>query len=155
MKDRILEFFDAQLGRVLLVIALLLGGWAWYANRYEPLPKELTEAPPRAVYVELEPKAMSLASTETYYVAANPELYNKGGRFVFVPEVTVTQFVPVELDIPPISIKRPPQILPDPGPSLEGAHGLPRFGDEFAPVSSDDLPVKAKSGGTTGPKSIN
>jgi len=43
---------------------------------------------------------------------------------------------------------RAPQLLPDPGPSLQGADKLPRFGDEFTPPSAADLPPPPKKLGS-------
>ena len=139
MKDWIIEFLDAQLGRVLLVVALAWTGWSVYANWYQPLPKELTEAKIKPVYVEVDTNAKLQDDKEVYYVSGGPDPYIVPGLFVFVSEKVVKQYNPVDLDIPPVSVKRPPQILPDPGPSLEGADKLPKFGDEFAPPSANDL----------------
>ncbi len=139
MKDMIVEFLDAQLGRVLLALALAWTGWSLYANWYRPLPKILTELEVRPVYVELDTNAKLQDDKEVYYVSGGPTPYIVPGLFVFVPEKIFKQFSPVELDIPPVSVKRPPQILPDPGPSLEGADKLPRFGDEFTSPSAADI----------------
>lgn len=145
MKDFIIEFLDAQLGRVLLVLALVWTGWSLSSNWARPLPKELTEAKVQPVEVELDTSAKLQDDKEVYFVSGGPDPYIAARLFVFVPEKVITQFRPVELDIPTVSVKRPPQLLPDPGPSLEGAEKLPRFGDEFAPPSAADIapPVKA------------
>ncbi len=146
MKDRILELIDAELGKVLLVIALLWAGWTVYANWYQPLPENLVKVETRPVYVEMDPKAKSQDLSEVYYVAGESAPYIVPGIFVFVPEVITKQFSPVELDIPQLTVKRPPQLLPEPGPSLEGADKLPRFGDEFPPPSAADLPPPPPKG---------
>jgi hypothetical protein len=57
-------------------------------------------------------------------------------RCVFEPEKQVTVFQPIELDIPTPGVKRPAQLLPEPGPSLEGTEKLPRWGDEFPKVKT-------------------
>lgn len=150
MKDWILEILDVHLGKVFLALALLWAGLTLVANRPEKLPATLTDVPPREVYVGLDHKAMSKASSETYYVAGPAENYVASGRFVFVPEVITKVFVPVELDTPPLSVRRSPQLLPDPGPSLEGADKLPRFGEEFPAMAPADLPANARVGGTSG-----
>lgn len=150
IKAWLFDFFDERIGQVLLGLALVWGGLCLYANRYEPLPAQITDVPKLDVYVDLEQKALSKASAETYFVSGPADNYVAGGRFVFVPETIVKQFVPVELDTPPLSVKRPPQLLPDPGPSLEGADKLPRFGDEFPPPSAADLPPPPKGGAIGG-----
>ena len=53
---------------------------------------------------------------------------------MIVPPKLLKEFIPVDLEIPPAGILRPAQLLPDPGPSLEGTDRLPRFGDEMPPV---------------------
>ncbi|MEI6231580.1 MAG: hypothetical protein WCT04_00905 [Planctomycetota bacterium] len=149
MKDWIIEFLDAQLGRVLLVVALAWTGWSVYANWYAPVPKELTEAKAKPVYVEVDTNAKLQDDKEVYFASGGIDPYIVPGLFVFVPEKVLKQFTPVDLDIPPVSVKRPPQILPEPGPSLEGADKLPKFGDEFTPPSAADLAPPPK---TSGPK---
>jgi len=143
MKDWILEVLDAQLGRVLLVIALLWAGWCVYANRERPLPAELTDVKPLPVMVELDARAKSQDISEAYYVVDEPAKYTVLTH-VFREAIIVKTFTPVELDIPQLTVKRPPQLLPEPGPSLEGADKLPRFGDEFAPPAPADLPAPTK-----------
>lgn len=140
MKERILELLDAQMGKLLLAIAIVWGGLCVFLNRYEPLPTSLTDIPETPMFVGLDHKALSKASNETYYVAAPGDLKNEK----FYDIVVAKQFVPVELDIPPLSVKRSPQLLPEPGPSLEGAEKLPRFGEEFAPPNAADLPPPPK-----------
>lgn len=139
MKDWIIEFLDAQVGRVLLAVALLWTGWSLASNWNRPLPKELTDAKRQPVYVKLDTSAKLQDDKEEYYVSGGTDPYTVAGLFVFVSEKVLVQFRPVELGIPPVSVKRPPQLLPDPGPSLEGAEKLPRFGDEFAPPSAADI----------------
>ena len=154
MKDWILDFLDAQLGRVLLAIALLWTAWSLYANWNQPLPKELTDAKTKPVFVEEDTNAKLQDDKEVYYVSGGTDPYTVPGLFVFVPEKVLKQFSPVELDIPPVSVKRPPQILPDPGPSLEGADKLPRFGDEFAPPAAADLAPAPKTAVTPGTTAV-
>jgi len=143
------------LGKVFLLLALAWTGWTLWSNWYKPLPKELVEAEHRDVYVERDSKAISQASTENYYLGDMAPF--AAATHVIIPEKFVKQFVPVELDIPPVTVKRPPQLLPEPGPSLEGAEKLPRFGDEFAPPAPNDnapaTPPKntATPGSTTNP----
>ena len=63
-------------------------------------------------------------------------------------------FEPIDLDVPPAGLLRPPQILPNPGPALEGTHELPRWGDELPPlaVPEEETPNKKKNKGPAGNK---
>ena len=153
IKAWLFDFFDEHIGKVLLALALAWGGLCLYANMpsgFKTQLAQIEDAPKLDAYVDLEQKALSKASAETYFVTGPADNYVASGRFVFVPETIVKQFVPVELDTPPLSVKRAPQLLPDPGPSLEGADKLPRFGDEFPPPSAADLPPTPKGGAIGG-----
>jgi hypothetical protein len=147
IKDRILEMLDAKLGLLLLLLSLGLAGWVTYANRPQALPTEITTHDPLPVYVELDGRALSSASNENYYAQGPGETFQLASLHIFVPEIIVKQFTPIELGIPTLTVMRPPQLLPDPGPSLMGADKLPRFGDEFAPPCSADNPTPDKNAG--------
>ncbi|HLX62405.1 MAG TPA: hypothetical protein VKX17_14100 [Planctomycetota bacterium] len=144
-----LDFLDAQLGKILLVLALVWAGLGLWVNWYTPLPKELTEIEIRPVYVELDSKAKAQGVSESFYLTNNELARFAVVTHVYRSEVLVKQFVPVDLDVPPVTVRRPPQLLPEPGPSLEGAAKLPLFGDEFAPPAPGDVPP------ATPPKSAN
>ena len=149
MKQRLLDFLDEHLGKVLLALALAWTGWMVYADWYKPLPEALVTIPPRPVYVELDSKAKSPATTESYYLTRMDPY--KTDTYVMVQKAFFKQFSPVDLDIPPVTVKRPPQVLPDAGPSLEGAEKLPRFGDELPPPSAADIPPATPPKNTAAP----
>jgi len=130
---------NAQFGKILLVLAVIISGFAISTNP-DPQIELMTESKAkRPVMVELDKTALAALSSETFY-ATEPVLAN--ARYVFEPEKTVVVFQPVELDIPPAGIKRAPQLLPEPGPSLEGTDSLPRFGDEFQKVKAAETKPK-------------
>ena len=120
-------FINDQLGRILLGIALVLTIGALSMN-----PSPSVEAVPdtkREVVVELNKAALAELSKEAYFVADSP--LTASTRCVFEPEKQIVIFQPIELDIPTPGVKRSAQLLPEPGPSLEGSEKLPRWGDEF------------------------
>jgi hypothetical protein len=138
MKEWILDFLDAHLGKILLLVALGWAGWCIYANRYTPMPSELTSPAPRQVYVVLDAAVIAQSGDEKYFAEGPAANYAKLPN-VMAQEVKIRKYVPIDLDVPPLTVKRPAQILPEPGPSLEGSDKLPRFGEEFTPPSAKDL----------------
>ena len=143
MKDRIVAFLDAQLGRMLLVLAVAWTVAAIYLNGAQPVPDTLTKVPNDPVKVLLDTEQLAALGAEQCFAMGPGEKYSESTRYVFVPEKVEVVFHPVDLDVPPIGILRPPQILPEPGPSLEGADKLPRFGDEFPPLTLTVVPPPA------------
>ena|SRR6185295_16356813 len=152
MKQRLLDLLDEHLGKAFLALAVLWTGWMVYSDRYQPLPESLTNIPTRPVYVELDSKAKSPATKEEYYLTS--AVPYKKATFVVMQKVNIKQFSPVELDIPPITVKRPPQLVPDGGPSLEGAEKLPRFGEELPPPAPGDLPPAPKNANNQNPPPV-
>lgn len=125
-------FINDQLGRILLVVAIAATVIAISMN-----PSPSVEAMPdvkREVIVELNKTALAALSKEAYFVTDSP--LTASTRCVFEPEKQIVIFQPIDLDIPQPGVKRPAQLLPDPGPSLEGSETLPRWGDEFPKIKS-------------------
>jgi len=142
-------FLNDQLGRILLGIALVLTIGAISMN-----PSASVEAMPdtkREVVVELNKAALAELSKESYFVADSP--LTASNRCVFEPEKQVVIFQPIELDIPTPGVKRPAQLLPEPGPSLEGSEKLPRWGDEFPKPKASNAASGAL--GDAKPKAVN
>jgi hypothetical protein len=73
-------------------------------------------------------------------IAEGAELQARGrevrGReeYLFVKERKFKPFEPVNVPAPGASIPRPPQLLPSPGPNLQGSDKLPRWGEEAKPL---------------------
>lgn len=128
-----MRIIDQQLGRILLVAAIAIAVAINVTNPPLTLEPEPSDRLSRPVQVKLLKSELATASAEVFFLKEVPS--QPLDRFVFAEPKTVFVFQPVDLDIPPASIGRAPQILPDPGPTLEGAAGLPRFGDEFTPVT--------------------
>jgi len=133
-------FINAQLGRILLLIAV-----AWtvlcllYGNKASSAPAHSDNV--GDVHVEYDKSEHDWQTDESFF-ASKPEDYYAGNeRCIFVPEKKIREFESVELDIPPAPVMRPPQILPDPGPSLEGSHKLPRFNDMWPATKAAPAPV--------------
>ena len=138
------ELIDAQLGRILLVLALVITGLSVYYNGPQDLPPVEDKLLARPVMVQLDKAALAVASAEVYFVPGPASLYLTG-RDLFERKKEVRVFNPVDIDIPSASVMRPPQELPDPGPSLDGADKLPRWGDEFPPVVLPPTPPVVRS----------
>ena len=123
------HFLDENLGRILFVLAILWSltaallnrdtGWT-FTGEDRSLDRERIQ-----VKLELE----KIAAAEGYFPAHDAAHYLGAKRFVFVPEKKEFKFKAVDLDIPPPLVMRPPMVLPDPGPALEGTHDLPRWGE--------------------------
>jgi len=128
-----MRIIDQQLGRILLVVAIAIAIAVNVSNPPLTVEPEPSDRLSRPVQVKLLKSELATASAEVFFLKEVPP--QPLDRFVFAEPKTAFVFQPVDLDIPPASIGRAPQILPDPGPTLEGAAGLPRFGDEFTPVT--------------------
>jgi len=144
-----MDFLSQQFGRVLLVVALAWAGTAIYLNRHVPLEPIPETALKRPVTVELKAEALSPVAAEAYFLAG-PGTQYAFERFVFAEPLKVQVFEPIALELPPTQIMRPAQLLPDPGPTLEGSHKLPRFGDELPPVAPVAPPARGTGGTTPG-----
>ena len=130
-----MNFLNDQFGRMLFAIAIVwtsLSVFVW--NPAQTLPEISNEIIHRPVHVKLDKAALAAASAEVFFPPGPGTQYMVVGHFVFVAPRKIIEFVPVKLDIPPSGTMQPPQILPEGGPSLEGAHLLPRYGGEFPPL---------------------
>jgi len=142
-----MDFINAQLGRILLVLAVLITLVSAGMNAPQVLPEVDATSLERPVLVALDKSTLGVASSEEYF-AKGPGSAYEGNREVFVRPKVVKEFQPVLLELPPAGIERAPQVLPEPGPSLEGAAKLPRYGEEFPPIApaagkSNEPPVRA------------
>ena len=124
-------FINTQLGRLLLGLAA-----AWTVcciafsggSELQPHSFSVQEKP---VHVELDTAALAKEKDENYFPSKPVDFYAGSEHCVFVPEKKIREYEAVDLDIPPAPVMRPPQLLPDPGPALEGTLKLARFGDEL------------------------
>jgi len=132
-----LRLIDEQLGRVLLVLAVLVACAAAGMNQYRKL--EYVPKNTRSVQVELDRGALTANANEVFFLADDGNQYTAGKR-IFLPEKKVTIDRAVDLGLPPAGVMRPPQLLPEPGPALEGTAKLSRYGDEFPAVPNGDKP---------------
>jgi hypothetical protein len=147
-----MDFINQQLGKIMLALAVVATIVSTSMNAPRELPAVDQQALSRPVQVGLDKNALIVASSETYYAAGPGAQYMGPERCLFVQEKKVKEFQPVLLELPPASIMRGPPALPEPGPSLEGSHKLPRYGDEFPPVTvapSLDTPARGGNTGTT------
>lgn len=144
-----MRFVDQQLGRILLALAVVVAIAVNTFNHAPVVEPESDERLARPVQVKLVESELATASNEIYFAAESPVWTAPLDTFVFIPPKTSFVFQPVDLDVPPGSIGRAPQILPEPGPSLEGAAKLPRFGDEFPVMPGGALPAGSGSGNAT------
>jgi len=131
------RMLTTHLGKILLGVALV---WSITAAIISPLKTmELTGAAPAKdkepdVYVSFDPKVLTSAKVENYF--PNKPVDPGTDREVWIRVKKVEPYKEIELAIPPANIARPPQLLPAPGPSLEGAHTLPRWGDELPALAA-------------------
>lgn len=144
------DFWDATLGKLLLAAALLWSGVALVVYWPAPLPDELTaerfeKEKSEPVRVVLEPEILLPEERENWFPPGTGADYLRG-RIVFVPEKKVAPFRPVNLDLPKTTVPPLPRLLPDPGPSLEGAAGLPRWGKALPPLIAPKKKPKKSSG---------
>jgi hypothetical protein len=131
-----MNFVNTQLGRILLGLALVTVVLYAGANGPKLMPEKDQKALDRPILVELDKSALATASSEIYFVEGPRDKYAGSERGVFVQEKKVKVFTPVLLELPPASIDRASQVLPEPGPSLEGSVKLPRYGEEFPAIVS-------------------
>ncbi len=128
------DLLEEHLGRILLALALAWAGAAAFWGQIPPFEftgeREISDAEKVQVKIALEKSA----AAETFFPERTSAEYREPAPTVFVPEKKVIEYRPVELTIPPASVSRPPQLLPSPGPALEGTSSLPRWGDEFSPL---------------------
>lgn len=125
-----------QIGRVLLIAAIAVTAASIGYNTYlglDPVPDADLQ---RAVQVELDTSTLAVSAAEVYFAAGPATAYmGEEDKSLFVAPKKVRVFVPIELDIPPAGVMRSAQVLPDPGPSLDGSAKLPRYGEEFPPIT--------------------
>lgn len=138
------DLLEEHLGRILLALALTWTVAAAILGQRPPFDfsgeREITDPEKVQVKLTLEKSA----AAESYFPGRSSAEYREPARSVFVPEKKVIEYRPVELTIPPASVTRPPQLLPSPGPALDGTHSLPRWGDEFPPLVPPPPPDKEK-----------
>jgi len=127
------DLIDSMLGKILMGAAIAWAVVAAVSNSAQKasFPDEAKVTNAEKVQVALDLKSLATASPEFHFPVKDAAFYSGSGRYVFVKPVRKKEFVPVELDIPVPNLTRPPQLLPNPGPSLEGAGKLPRWGDEL------------------------
>jgi len=142
-----MRIIDQQLGRILLVVAIAIAIAVNVSNPPLTVEPEPSERLNRPVQVKLLKSELATASAEVFFLKEIPA--QPSDRFVFAEPKTTFVFQPVDLDVPPANIGRAPQILPEPGPMLEGAVNLPRFGDEFTPVTPASTPATGPGTGAT------
>ncbi|HYF49471.1 MAG TPA: hypothetical protein VEJ63_08700 [Planctomycetota bacterium] len=145
-----MDFINAQLGRILLVLAVIITIVSTSMNGPQVLPQPEQKDLDRPVLVHLDKSTLGVASSEEYFVKGLGSEWAGSERYVFVQEKKVKEFVPVLLELPPAGIARAPQVMPEYGPSLEGSISLPRFGEEFPPIA----PAAAK-GNEPPPRATN
>jgi len=122
----------------LLFAAALAGLLAslWLTLRPAPPPPPLP-AEPRVAPVA---SAGAVLGVELLY--ASGDYWDDLARYVFVQPPTMRVFRSVALEVPTISVPRPPLPLPSPGPRLEYTGELPRLGDS-APLTAPAAPAPA------------
>jgi hypothetical protein len=120
-------FLNEQFGRILFVVAIAAAVAGIVLNPAQKLDPVADTLVKRDVTVELNKAALAALSKEAFYAVEPPAIANTP----FEPEKHIVVFQSVDLDIPSPGVKRPAQLLPEPGPSLEGSEKLPRWGDEF------------------------
>lgn len=130
----VMTIVNEQFGRILLGLSVLATIILWSQNGSLNLPQITDSDKQRQVMVELDKAGLPTASPEKFFVSGNGASFAGGERFIFVAEKKIIPFQPVELDVPPATVGAPAQLLPDPGPTLEGTAKLPRFGEELPPV---------------------
>jgi hypothetical protein len=145
-----LKLLNDQFGRILLAAAIVAAVVAAYLNRAAPLPP--LQDPQGQVRVKLDESLLIANNNEVFFPQGDAAAYALG-KYVFAPPVVVRQFESVDLDLPPAGVMRPPQVLPDPGPALEGTGRLPRYGDEFpqATPAADQNPPQPAGRPAAGP----
>jgi hypothetical protein len=130
------RILNEQAGKLLLALALvwLCVSPVLFPTRSISLEKEdEVKDYARKVQVAFNPQA--LAPREAVYPDRN-EYRGTAGLVWSAPEQKITPFTGLEL--PPVtraSVMPPPQLLPVPGPSLQGADKFPRWGQELPPIT--------------------
>ena len=132
-----IDFLDAQLGRIFLVLAI---AWSVAAALLNPpvgvsFPEQAQVPQAGEVMVKLDPKKLATASPEIHFPDRTPQEYRGREHPIFVPEKRKFEFQPVDLTVPQANVPRAPQVLPSPGPALEGTEKLPRWGEELPPLT--------------------
>lgn len=137
-----LRLIDEQLGRILLGLAVLVAVGAACLNPRKELPKVSEDSHRRAVQVPLDRNTLTAGSKEVFFLPDDGKGWAGTERPSFVQPIKVKEFTPVDLPLPPSAVMRPPQILPEPGPALEGTQKLPRYGEEFPPIGAPNAENK-------------
>ena len=138
-----MDFLNQQLGRIILGVAVVLTVAATVLQSAPPQTAAPEEAP-GPLQVKIDLAALAAAGAEKYFAPGNGKDYMGGERFVFVPEKKIRIYERVDLELPTASVMAAPTILPDPGPTLQGSHDLPRM-DKFLTTLPPDLKPPEKN----------
>jgi hypothetical protein len=132
------RYLSEQLGRILLGVAILWALAGMVLNR--SIPPGIRDDPvqdyKRRVQVDFRPE--ELAPHEDLFISQPAETYRGTAREAFGPIARREKpkaYEGLQLpDVTHVPVAAPPMLLPAPGPSLQGADKLPRWGEELPPV---------------------
>ncbi|MBI3828550.1 MAG: hypothetical protein HY291_03485 [Planctomycetes bacterium] len=130
-----MDLIEEQLGRILLVAAIAFSAAMAVLGGSTEAKFETEETVKDAGAVQVQLTAEQLLPVEVYYPDKDANAYMGSTRYVWIPPKVVKQYEAVDLEVPPAAVMPAPGVLPNPGPSLEGTVGLPRWGEELAPPS--------------------
>jgi hypothetical protein len=130
-----IDLIEEQLGRILLVVAIAFSAAMAVLGGSTEAKFETEDTVKDAGAVQVQLAAEQLLPVEAYYPDKDANAYMGSARYVWIPPKVVKQYEAVDLDVPPAAVMPAPGVLPNPGPSLEGTIGLPRWGEELAPPS--------------------
>jgi hypothetical protein len=137
-QEESVKFLKEQMGRILLAVAVAGTAASIAMNRWDEPAEVSQQELNRPVLVEYKKDASLKLMAEVFFFAdpgkENQSFWNDELAW-FEHEKTIRPFDGVELELPPASVMRAPQALPEPGPALEGTHKLPRYGDELPPLA--------------------
>ena len=150
------RLIEEQIGRLLLVLAVVWIGMAWglFPARSASFEEEVELADYREqVRVEYAPG--QLAPAEVFFPAESADAYRRPEMAKWVrKKVKAKEFegVPELPEVTRAKIIPAPQLLPDPGPSLKGSDKLPRWGQGLPPLQVPEPPTgrRGTSSGKTG-----
>ena len=135
-----MDLLDKQLGRIFFGIAVFLTAAMVSMNlggaiQFEGDAKKRST---KSIQVVLKTSDQATDTPEVFFPEQDPKSFRGSGRFPFIPPVKTFEFKPVDLAVPTTGLVAPPQVLPSPGPSLEGTASLPRWGKEFPPLEDSE-----------------
>lgn len=138
MVASIKRYVSEQLGRILLGVAILwaLAGIALNRSIAPGIQDQVVQDYQRRVQVDFKPE--ELAPHEDLFISQPAEAYRGTAHEAFGPIARREKPKAFEgLQLPEVTrvpVALPPMLLPVPGPSLQGAEKLPRWGEELPPV---------------------